>query len=264
MDVITLGYFAALGMIVGFLAGLLGIGGGTVLVPALTTIFLSIGIDRDHIMHLALGTSMASIVLTSASSLFAHHKRGGVLWPIVKCMTPGILLGSVVATFLLSFLNSTMLASVFAVFLLFVAWKMLVGKAPNESSPLPGTAGLVLVGSGIGALSTLVSIGGGSISVPYLLRHKVAITNAIGTSAALGFPISLFGASGYWVLGHFFSDSPVGFIHFPAVATVSLMSVMFAPLGVKAAYRLPIGILKKIFATLLIFLSLKMLWAVVM
>ncbi|VUD64072.1 hypothetical protein TDB9533_03240 [Thalassocella blandensis] len=257
-------YFALLGIAVGFLAGLLGIGGGTVMVPMLTSIFLSLGIQHDHVVHLALGTSMASIVLTAISSLVAHHKRGGVQWSIVQAMTPGILLGSISATLILGFLNSTVLAGVFALFLLFVAWQMVRGKKIQHSRTLPGTAGLFAVGGGIGALSTLVSIGGGSISVPFLLRHNVAITKAIGTSAALGFPIALFGACGYWVLGHFFSDSPQGFIYFPAVAAISLMSVLFAPLGVKAAYQLPIGILKKIFALLLVGLSLKMLVTIVL
>lgn len=260
---IVLVYFVLLGVGVGFLAGLLGVGGGAVMVPMLTTIFLYAGVELEHVVHLALGTSMASIVVTSLSSMRAHHQRQGVIWPVVKAMTPGVLLGSVFAMLIIDQLNPVALASFFAFFMLLVSGKMLFGKQDKGDYPLPGNMGLFAVGGGIGMLSTLVSIGGGSLTVPYLMRHNTEMTKAIGTSAALGFPIAIFGMTGYFVLGHFFSDSPVGYISWQAVLAISVTSAVFAPLGAKAAYRLPVKILKKILAILLIGLSIKMLFSVI-
>lgn len=263
MDPIFYLYYIILGGCVGFIAGLLGVGGGAIMVPVLTSLFVAQGIAQEHVVHLALGTSLSSILLTSISSLMAHHRRDGVLWPQVRCITPGILIGSLLAMLILHFVQSIFLAAWFALFMVFVAFQILFGKAPRASKPLPSKTGLIAAGSVIGALSTLASIGGGSISVPYLLRHNVPLKKAIGTSAALGFPIALFGMTVYWVLGEFFSPSERGYIAFQAVIPISLMSIIFAPLGVRAAYKLPVNVLKKIFAALLIALSAKMFFSLV-
>ena len=257
--------FVCLGAVVGFMAGLLGIGGGGIMVPMLTSIFLMQGISVDKVVHLALGTSMASIVMTSVASLRAHHAKNAVLWPIVKQMAPGIVLGTLLATFVASHLKGSVLAMIFAVFMAYVSLQMFINKKPRPTRQRPGAATLFGVGSGIGAISALVSIGGGSLTVPYLTWHNIDIKKAIGTSAAVGFPISVAGTVGYVING--WQQAPeqnltYGFIYLPAVVLISLLSFITAPLGARLSHRLPVQILKKVFALLLIVLSIKMLFSV--
>ncbi len=257
--------FLVLGSFVGFMAGLLGIGGGGIMVPILTSIFLLQGVDADNVVHLALGTSMASMVVTSYSSLRAHNAKGAVLWKVVKGMAVGIVLGTFLATFLASYLSSLYLAIFFTVFMAFVSFQMFLNKKPRPSRDLAGSAGLFAAGSGIGAISALVSIGGGSLTVPYLTWQNVEIKKAIGTSAAIGLPISIAGTLGYLVNGLGSSSAEVytlGFVNLPAVLLISATSFFMAPLGARFAHKLPVSILKKIFAILLIILSIKMLFAV--
>lgn len=256
--------FILLGSVVGFTAGLLGVGGGGIMVPVLTTIFLYQGVPVEKVVHLALGTSMASIIFTSISSLRAHHAKKGVIWPIVKQMVVGILIGTFLATFLAASLSSLYLAIFFALFMAYVSLQMFMDKKPVKSMSGPGE--LFLVGSGIGIISALVSIGGGSLTVPYLVSRKVDIKKAIGTSAAIGLPISIAGTLGYVINGwsHTSSDSlTFGFIYFPGVILISLISTVFAPIGARMAHRLPVPLLKKIFSVMLILLSIKMLASII-
>lgn len=257
--------FLALGLFAGFMAGLLGIGGGGIMVPMLTTIFLAMGLATEHVVHLALGTSMAAIVMTSISSMRAHHARGGVLWPIVKNMAPGVILGTFAATFLAARISSQHLAIFFALFMGYVALNMLRPKKVVLTEPKAlGKVELSSVGGGIGAVSALVSIGGGSLTVPYLSWRGVVLKNAIGTSAAVGLPISLAGAIGYLLQAQPGLNLPyaVGMVYLPGVLLMSLASFMTAPFGAKLAHKLPVAVLKKVFALLLILLSLKMLFSV--
>lgn len=256
--------FLLLGSVVGFTAGLLGVGGGGIMVPVLTTIFLYQGIPVEKIVHLALGTSMASMIFTSMSSLRAHHAKNGVVWPIVKQMVLGILIGTFLATFIASSLSSLYLAIFFSMFMAYVSVQMFIDKKSTKS--MSSFWELFLAGTGIGTISALVSIGGGSLTVPYLVRRKVNIKKAIGTSAAIGLPISLAGTLGYVINGwsHTASDSfTFGFIYFPGVVLISLISMIFAPIGAKMAHQLPVPIMKKIFSVLLILLSIKMLISIV-
>jgi len=258
--------FLVLGSFVGFMAGLLGIGGGGIMVPILTSIFLLQGVDPDNVIHLALGTSMASMIVTSFSSSRAHNAKGAVLWKVVKGMTGGIILGAFLSTFLASYLSSIYLAIFFTVFMVFVSCQMFLNKKPSPSRSLAGSTGLFAAGSGIGAISALVSIGGGSLTVPYLIWQNVEIKKAIGTSAAIGLPISIAGTVGYLVNG--LDNSSIeaytfGFVNLPAVLLISATSFFMAPLGARFAHKLPISILKKIFAILLIILSAKMLLTLV-
>lgn len=258
--------FLLLGAFVGFMAGLLGIGGGGIMVPTLTSIFLLQGVPVEKVVHLALGTSMASIIATSLASMRAHHRKGGVLWPVVRAVTPGIIVGTFLATFVAKSISSAHLALFFAVFMGAVAVQMFLNKKPKASRELAGTTGLLAAGSGIGAISALVSIGGGSLTVPFLTWQNVEIRKAIGTSAAIGLPISIAGTLGYVVNG-WANSSPenytLGFIYLPAVLLISVVSFFTAPIGAKMAHRLPVGILKKIFAVLLVLLGLKMLLSVI-
>lgn len=258
--------FILLGSVVGFLAGLLGIGGGLVMVPVLTALFVWQGMPVDNVVHLALGTSMASIVITSISSMRAHNAKGGVLWPIVRSIAPGIVVGAFLATFLAAMLSSVYLATFFACFLVYASIQMFLNKKPKPSRTLPGRGGLFAAGGVIGSISALVSIGGGTLTVPYLSWHNIDVKKAIGTSAAIGLPISVAGTLGYIVNGlsvEFDIPYVVGFIYLPGVALISMMSFLMAPVGANLAHKLPVPVLKKVFAVLLLGLALKMISSVV-
>ena len=254
--------FIALGSLVGVAAGLLGIGGGGIIVPALTTIFIMQGMPQTEVVHMALGTSMATIIVTSFASLSAHNKRNGVIWEVVKMMTPGILLGTFLGAFLASMLSSFYLAIFFSIFMAYVSVQIFLNKKPKPSTQLLAPLGQFVSGSFIGAISAMVSIGGGSLSVPYLIWQNIDIKKAIGTSAAIGFPIAISGTLGYIINGwdHTNLDNlTFGFISLPAFFIIAFCSYFTAPLGVKLTHILPIKITKRIFSFLLISLSIKML-----
>ncbi|WP_020166700.1 MULTISPECIES: sulfite exporter TauE/SafE family protein [Methylotenera] len=254
--------FVLLGIFVGILAGMLGIGGGGVMVPVLTSIFIYQGFPKDSVVHLALGTSMACIALTSFSSMRAHHKNGAVIWPLVKTMSIGMVVGTFSGTFLTAYLSSITLSIIFAAFMGYVAVQMFRTTKIKASSGEINKTELRLVTLGIGATSALVSIGGGSLTVPYLTWRGINVKSAIGISAALGFYISIAGTFGYLING-FINPATTqyswGYIYLPAVLLVSIPSYFTAPLGAKLTQRLPTQILKKIFGVLLLILSLKML-----
>ncbi len=257
--------YLALGSFTGFLAGLLGAGGGGVLVPVLAMVFSAQNFSDTHLMHFALGTSMATIVFTSVSSLSAHHKHGAVLWPVVKLMAPGIVLGTFAGTQLATQMHSRTLAIVFATFMSYAAAQMIRNTKPKPTRDLPARAGLFGVGAVIGGISSLVAIGGASLSVPFMTWCNVKIHNAIGTSSALGFPIAVSGTAGYMVSGYSAMQHgglPVGsfgFIYLPAMVGIALASVVAAPLGARMAHKLPVATLKRIFACVILVLVTKML-----
>ncbi len=258
--------FLLLGSIVGVIAGLLGVGGGGIMVPVLTVIFLQQGIHIDIVMHLALGTSMASIIVTSFSSLRAHQKHNAMNWKIVKLMSIGVIIGTFCSTFLASYLSSLYLAMFFAVFMAYTALKILFNKQANTVGSQISNKSLLVSATGIGAISALVSIGGGSLTVPYLVSKNINIKKAIATSAAIGLPISVAGTLGYLINGwnnDFDYNHSIGFVYLPAVFFISITSFITAPYGAKLAQYLPVNILKKIFAFLLISLSLKMLLLII-
>jgi len=265
LDIVWVLSFLLLGAFVGFMAGLLGVGGGGIMVPVLTTLFLHQGVSAENVVHLALGTSMASIIVTSISSLRAHNAQGSVLWHVVKVMSPGIVLGTFLATFIAANASSFYLAIFFSIFMAFVSFQMFFNKRPKASRELAGNSGLILCGSGIGAVSALVSTGGGSLTVPYLVWQNVDIKKAIGTSAAIGLPISIAGTAGYIINGWLAtsaSNHALGFVYPSAVLLISITSFITAPFGAKLAHKLPVAVLKKVFALLLIMLSIKMLVSV--
>lgn len=259
--------FLVLGLVVGFMAGLLGIGGGGIMVPVLTSIFLAQGVPVEQVVHMALGTSMASIVFTSFASMRAHHKKGAVMWNVVKVMAGGVIIGTFAATFLATYMKSVHLAIFFAIFMAYVSIQMAIDKKPKPSRELSTPISLFSVGSLIGIVSALVSIGGGSLTVPYLVWQNVDLKRAIATSAAIGFPLSIAGTVGYIVNGMMHAgggaEMMLGFVYLPGVLLISLVSYFTAPLGAKMAHTLPVGKLKKIFALLLMILSIKMLTSVI-
>lgn len=252
-----------LGAATGFLAGLLGIGGGMVLVPFLTLLLGLQGFPPAIIVKVAVATSLATIVFTSVSSVRAHHKRGAVRWDVVKLLAPGIVIGSLLGAQVAKALSSQILALAFALFVAFSATQMFVDRKPKPTRQLPQGAGMLGAGGGIGALAALVGAGGGFISVPFMVWCNVAIHNAVATSAALGFPIALAGTLGYVIAGWSVPDMPpgtLGFIHLPALVAVSVASVMTAPMGARAAHQLNVKQLKRVFAMLLYVLAAYMLY----
>lgn len=257
--------YLALGAFAGTAAGLLGIGGGLMMVPALTMMFGAQSVfPPSEILHLALGTSMATIMFTSLSSLRAHHQHGAVQWKTVMQITPGILCGTLLGTLLASGIPARPLAIFFALFVCLIALQMFLGLKPKASRELPGQVGVFTVGIGIGTVSALVAIGGGALSVPFLTWCNVRVQHAIGTSAAIGFPIAVGGTIGYIYNGLGLAGLPdwsVGFVYLPVLFLLAGSSMLMAPIGARLAHRLPIPTLKRIFAGLLILLAGKMVFS---
>lgn len=256
----------ALGAVTGVLAGLFGIGGGAVMVPVLTVLFAAQGFAPEYVVHLALGTSMATIIPTSISSLRTHHQHGAVLWPAVRGLAPGIVFGTFGATFIATLLSPQPLAIIFCVFMLYVAVQMILNRKPSPSRQLPGLMPMAGVGSVIGGISALVAIGGGTLTVPFLTWCNVRIQAAIGTSAAVGLPIALSGTVGYVLNGWGLVGLPtqsLGFVYWPAVLMMAATSLLTAPMGARLAHRLPVSVLKKLFAALVLLLAAQMLRTVI-
>lgn len=264
LDPILIAELAALGLGTGFLAGLLGIGGGMLMVPFITIIMGHRGVPADLAVKMAIATSMATIIFTSVSSVRAHHKRGAVRWDIVRRLAPGIVIGSLVGSLgVFSLLKGTALAIFFALFVGFSATQMFLDKKPAPTRQMPGAGGQLAAGGVIGFVSGLVGAGGGFISVPFMTWCNVSIHNAVATSAALGFPIAVANVLGYAVSGQSVQGLPAGsfgYIWLPALAVIAICSVFTAPLGAKAAHSLPVRKLKRVFASILYLLAAYMLW----
>jgi len=253
--------YAAAGALVGFLAGLLGIGGGLTLVPILSALFAAQDLAPSHSVHLALGTAMAQIVFTSSASVRAHHQRRAVDWHIVQRLAPGMVLGSLLSTLASGLVSQRMLALAFAAIVYAGALQMLFGGRPTAARPLPGAAALFAIGTLIGVVCGLVSAGGAFMTVPLMLYCGVPLVTAIGTAAALGIPTAAIGALGFVASGWRIDGLPsasLGFVYLPALAALVAGSVTTAPLGVRLAHRLPVATLKRVFALLLFALATKM------
>ena len=254
---------AALGLVTGLLAGLLGIGGGMLMVPFVTLILSAREVAPDLAVKMAIATSMTTIIFTSISSVRAHHKRGAVRWDLVRGLAPGIVLGGLVASLgVFAYIKGNVLALVFAGFVGFSATQMALDRKPAPSRQVPGTTGLLGAGGSIGFLSGLVGAGGGFISVPFMIWCNVAMHNAVATSAALGFPIALINSMGYIIGGHQIPGLPphsLGYVWLPALVVIASCSVITAPLGAAAAHKLPVKKLKRVFALVLFGLGAYML-----
>lgn len=261
MDISSWLSYGALGLMAGLLAGLLGVGGGIIIVPMLTFLFASQHLPDAHVAHMAIGTSLATIVFTSISSMKSHHARGAVEWGIFRKISPGILAGSLVGTWVAAQLSTRLLKGFFVVFLFYVSIQMFLEFKPLPRKPV-GNIGMFGFGSLIGGISALVGIGGGTMSVPFLIWYSVPIRSAIGTSASIGFPIAIAGTIGYILNRLPETTMPpysLGFIYLPALFGVSLVSMVTAPMGAKLAHRIPVQTLKKGFACFLLVMAGKML-----
>ena len=254
----------AVGSIAGFIAGLLGIGGGMIIVPVVLWVLQMKGLGGiEHAQHLAVGTSFAIMVFTTFSSVMAQQRKGSVDWAVVRRMAPGMVVGVIIGSMLAKRLSNEALQIFFIVFVVLVALKTLTDAKPKPTRSLPGPAGLAAVGSLFGMASSWVGIGGGSLSVPFMLYCNVPVRTAVGTSAGLAWPIAVAGAVGYLYSGWNVAGLPegtLGFWYLPAVAVLSVATMLFAPLGVKAAHKLPPEKLKLAFGVLLLVIAARMLW----
>lgn len=258
--------YPLLGIFGGFVAGLFGVGGGLTIVPFLFMLFSAQGFPPEHVMHLALGSSMATIVFTSLASMRAHHSHGAVNWGIVKAMAPGLVLGTLGGSIFSGLIPTRPMIAVFVIIVYYAATQMVLDFKPKPHRQMPGPLGTFGVGTAIGVVSSLVAAGGGFLSIPFMVFCNVAIHGAVGTSAALGFPIAVAGTVGYLMAGAHGSGLPaysLGYIYLPAFVGVVAMSMLVAPLGAKLAHRLPVKKLKRAFGAFLALLATKMLFSLI-
>jgi uncharacterized membrane protein YfcA len=249
--------YLLIGAIAGFTAGLFGVGGGLIIVPILYIVFTQMHYDPNVIMHIAVGTSLATIIVTSISSVTAHHKKGAVLWNVFRNLAPGLVLGSFLGAGVADLLSGQHLQLIIGVFAVWMSYKMFSGAHaiidPNRY--LPSAPLQFIAGGGIGVASAIFGIGGGSLTVPYLNRHGVVMQKAVATSAACGLPIAIAGAIGFMWFGakeQINVPNTIGYVHIYAFLGISAMSFITAKLGAKVAHRLSAAMLKKCFAGLLI------------
>lgn len=263
----TIGFLAALiglGAFVGFAAGLLGIGGGMMLVPFLNYMLPRIGLPHDLAVHTAIATAMGTIVFTSLSSVRAHQKRRAIRWDVVALMAPGIILGGLVSGgAIFAMISNELLAIIFVAFVYISGARMLKKSKVEAAILMPAKWVTTAFGFVVGVVSGLLGAGGGFLSVPYLARANVVMSSAVATSAALGFFIALANSVGYIWSGYDETKAihgMIGYTYWPALIALSAMSVLTAPFGAAAAHRLPVDMLKRIFAVLLFLLGSQMLY----
>ena len=253
--------YAALGVFVGFFSGLLGIGGGSMIVPVLGLTFVAFGVSPDQVLHLSLGTSLAAMILATASATRAHHSHGAVRWDIVKRLAPGIAIASLAAGVIARALPLAFLKVFFLCFMGYVAYQIIFGLRPRPGNAAPGALATAAVGVAIGGLSALAGVGGAMLSVPFMMYCNVPLHHAIGSSAAVSLVVAIAGAVGFVAAGLGEAGLPpgsVGYVYLPAFLGISLTSIFLAPVGARAAHRMPVAKLKKVFAFFLLLLAAKL------
>lgn len=252
--------YALIGLLAGFFAGYLGIGGGLIMVPALTWLFLRDSSTADFAVHMAVATSLSSMLITALSSIYAHHRRGAILWPVALRLSPGLLAGSVVGVLLAVRLSTEMLSAVFGIYAALAGMQLLTGREVSGEKPLPGPVGSSLTGAAIGTISSLVGIGGGSMTVPWLLWHGREVKNSVATAAACGFPIAVAGTATFILMGQERVDagSAMGYVHVPAFIGLVIFSALFAPLGAAAVHGSPPALVRRIFGGFMLLVAWRM------
>lgn len=256
-----IGIYFLIGACSGFLAGLLGLGGGVIIVPALMITFTSLQVVPTHyVMQMAVGTSLSTIVITFLASLYTHIKRGSVRWDLVKTMLPAIILGVIAGALIAGMLPSRALEKFFAFFLLFVAYRLFSGAAMPDAVKTPAHWVMRSFGSVVGLLSGVLGVGGGLILIPFLIRCGIDMRQATGTSVACGVFIGGVATVCFMLTGGAPQGLPwsTGFIYWPAFLGIALASVLFAPLGAAIAYKLPVSVLKRVLALFLVLVAAKM------
>lgn len=253
--------FLLTGLLAGYLAGFLGIGGGFVVVPALTWLFLQNPETAPFAVHMAVATSLGTMLVTSLSSILAHHRRRAIRWPLVRALAPGLVAGAVLGALLADRLDGAALVRVVGVFAFLAGLQLILGRKPSGEKPLPGQPAVSLVGLVIGGISSLIGIGGGALTGPWQMWHGVRAQNAVATSAACGYPIAIAGSLAFVVLG-LNSGLPagaLGYVHLPAFAGIAVASAVAAPLGAATVHRLPPATVRRLFGGFLLLVGLRML-----
>jgi len=261
MDISFWLIYLAVGVFVGFFAGLLGIGGGSVMVPILSLTFASQGFSSDHVVHMALATSMATIIPGGVASAWTHHRHKAVNWLVVKQMLPGILVGTFSGAVIAHFSSTAFLKSFFVAFICFLALQLLFDFKPKARTSLPGAGVMFALGAVMGVISSFAGIGGAVLSIAFLGWCNIRMHEAIGTAAAIGVPLAIAGTIGFIVTGLFDHDLPpwsVGYVYLPAFVGIAITSFAIAPLGAKLAHRMPVAVLRRVFVVFLVGLAIKM------
>lgn len=243
------------GCFAGLVAGLLGVGGGVIIVPVLILVFEAQGFSAALLTHMAIATSLATIVFTSASSIYQHHCLGGVRWDVLKSMLPGIVVGAIAGVLLVIQLDGELVKKLIGIFAIVVALRMLFKASTQGQRPLPSAGTFTLAGMSVGAASSMFGIGGGTFTVPFLSRYQLTMRQVVGSAAACGMPIALVGAATNVLAGQNIAERPewsLGFVYLPALFGVAAASMIFARLGARLAHRLPSAQLKRIFALCLL------------
>jgi len=259
----VLAIYIVAGIFAGLTAGLFGVGGGIIVVPVLVFAFEAQGFSADVLTHLAIGTSLATIVFTSISSIWSHHKRGAVLWEICRPMSLGLAVGAILGVWTVSQLDGILLKKLFGFFVLFVAFKMMSKKGESGDRPIAAWPEFSLVGVFVAWVSSIFGIGGGTLTVPFLSRFQIEMKYVVGTAAACGFPIALLGSISNMYIGQSVQGLPemtIGYVYLPALLGISMTSVLFAKLGASYAHRLPSMLLRKLFACSLFIVGVRFLF----
>ena len=254
--------YLLLGILAGFIGGLLGLGGGVVIVPLLIIAFTAQGFDGSTLTHLAIGTSLATIVVTSISATWVHHRKKSVLWPVFAQLAPGIALGAVLGGVIAALLSGVVLQLIFGVLMVAVSIQFGLGVKPAAHRNLPGAFANSSAGTVIGVLSALFGIGGGSLTTPYFLWCNVSIHRAIATSAACGLPIGLFSAASFMAAGwgKELPEGALGFVYIPAFLGIAVAATLSARWGANLAHRLPALFLKRLFALVILGFGVRFIW----
>ena len=250
-----------IGLLAGYLAGFLGIGGGFVVVPALTWLLLKDPATAPYAIHMAVATSLATMLVTSLSSIAAHHRKRAIRWLLVRALAPGLVFGAVLGAFLADYLEGEILVRVVGVFAILAGLQLVLARKPLGERPLPGQPGVSVVGMVIGGISSLIGIGGGALTGPWQMWHGIKAQNAVATSAACGYPIAVAGTFAFIFLGvgAELPDGALGYIHLPAFAGIALASAVAAPLGAATVHRLPPALVKRLFGIFLLLVGARML-----
>jgi uncharacterized membrane protein YfcA len=247
--------FAFAGILSGILAGLLGIGGGIIVVPALIYIFSLLGFEHSSIMQMAAGTSLSAMIVTAAAATKSHHQRDVILWPLFLYLLPGLVLGTIFGAYLASLLNTEVLKIIFGIFLIFIALKMFFLKHTETKDVLPGWLGKNLIGFCVGVCSGLLGVGGGMLIIPLLIYFGISLRNASGTSAPVALTVAMVGTCSVIVTGWHVANMPAlstGYIYWPAAISIAIFSFLSVPIGSKLAHILSVPIVSKIFAVILL------------
>ena len=253
--------YLGVGVFVGFFAGLLGIGGGAVMVPILSLTFASQDFSSDQLVHMALATSMATILPGGIASAWTHHKHRAVNWPVVRQLLPGILLGTFSGAVIAHFSSTAFLKTFFVCFICILAMQLLFDLKPKGRHALPGAGGMLAFGTAMGVISSFAGIGGAIMSIAFLTWCNIRLHEAIGTAAAIGVPLAFAGTVGFVATGLLDKDLPpwsLGYVYVPAFAGIALTSFLIAPWGARLAHRLPVTVLRRVFVVFLLALALKM------